>query len=139
MNHDRQPGGAPGPEGPRPAPGGSPAADEVRTRLLALRGELRAELAATEAALVNIRRLRINRVDDDEHDPEGAPLSAEWSRLEGLRRVARERVGTVDDALTRLDSGTYGSCSRCGAPIAAGRLEVLPTATRCVSCADRGR
>jgi RNA polymerase-binding transcription factor DksA len=123
------------------APSGShevPArATDPRATLLKLRASLGDELEASHEALLEIRRLRADRSDDDEHDPEGAPLSGEWSRLDSKHRAAQQRVRDVDDALVNLDEGRYGVCVRCGEPIAPGRLEVLPTATRCVRCADK--
>lgn len=108
-----------------------------RARLLRLREALTKELQATRDALLEIRRLRADRSDDDEHDPEGAPLSGEWSRLVGRNNAAQQRVRDVQDALISLDAGRYGVCVRCGEPIAPGRLEVLPTAIRCVRCVER--
>ena len=110
---------------------------DKRVMLLSLRESLTAELKASHEALLEIRRLRSDRSDDDEHDPEGAPLSGEWSRLDSRHRAAQQRVRDVDDAVVNLDAGRYGVCARCGEPIAPGRLEVLPTATRCVRCADK--
>lgn len=110
---------------------------DPRVTLLRLRESLTAELEATHEALLEIRRLRADRSDDDEHDPEGAPLSGEWSRLVGRHRAAQQRVRDVQDALANLDAGRYGVCVRCDRPIAPGRLEALPTATRCVRCADK--
>jgi len=95
----------------------------------------RAELAATERALADIRRVRADRVDDDEHDPEGSPLSSEWARLDGLHRAAARRVTAAEAAVAHAAAGRYGICERCGGPIAAGRLEALPAAVRCVRCA----
>jgi DnaK suppressor protein len=95
----------------------------------------RAELDATTAALAQMRSLRADRVDDDEHDPEGSPLSSEWARLDGLRRAAERRVTAAGDAVAHAAAGRYGRCARCGGPIAAGRLEALPAAIRCVRCA----
>ena len=114
-----------------------PGDDRVRTTLLARRTVLLAELAAAESALVEIRAMRADRTDDDEHDPDGAPLSAEWSRLDGLQRAANSRVADIDVAIDRLGSGQYGICARCGRPISPGRLEVMPAASRCVDCADK--
>jgi RNA polymerase-binding transcription factor DksA len=105
--------------------------------LVALRGELTAELHATEVALDDLRRQRADRFDDDEHDPEGLPLSGEFSRLDGLRRATRLRITEVDAALANADAGRYGICLGCGLPIPPGRLEVRPTATLCVACASR--
>jgi RNA polymerase-binding transcription factor DksA len=81
--------------------------------------------------------MRSDRTDDDEHDPDGAPLSAEWARLDALYRAATRRLTEIDAAIAAFDAGTYGVCSRCGRPISAGRLEVQPAASRCVDCADK--
>lgn len=40
----------------------------------------------------------------------------------------------VRHALTRLESGDYGTCESCGRPIPGERLEIRPIATRCVRC-----
>ncbi|KQP73242.1 molecular chaperone DnaK [Microbacterium sp. Leaf288] len=76
-------------------------------------------------------------VADDEHDPEGVTLSAEWSRSAGLREAARKELEQIDDALRRLNAGGYGVCADCGEPIPIARLRVRPFASRCVSCAER--
>ena len=40
----------------------------------------------------------------------------------------------IDEALDRIDNGTFGTCARCGKQIAEDRLEALPYATRCIDC-----
>jgi len=105
--------------------------------LVALRRDLAVELEATRVALEDLRRQRAGRFDDDEHDPEGLPLSGEWSRLDGLRRATERRIIEVDEALANAEAGRYGVCLACGHPIPAGRLDARPTATLCVACADR--
>ena len=40
----------------------------------------------------------------------------------------------IDQALTRIDAGTYGVCVNCGARIAPERLEAMPWATLCIDC-----
>ncbi len=50
-------------------------------------------------------------------------------------------LSLVDEALERLDAGTFGACTRCGRPIAPARLEALPWAATCIECQrirDRG-
>ena len=74
---------------------------------------------------------------DDEHDPEGATLSHEWSRLAGLRSDAERELAEMDVALARAAAGTYGVCVDCGTRIPDERPAARPTATRCVSCAER--
>lgn len=49
----------------------------------------------------------------------------------GLLRSAEARLDAVDQALVRLDEGTYGTCATCGEPIGDDRLDGDPTARRC--------
>jgi DnaK suppressor protein len=46
-------------------------------------------------------------------------------------------VAQISAALNRLDAGTYGRCTRCGARIAPARLEVVPHAAACIDCQSR--
>jgi RNA polymerase-binding transcription factor DksA len=49
---------------------------------------------------------------------------------------AEATLDAVDDALSRLDDGTYGRCDRCGGEIEDDRLTRDPTAVRCAQHAD---
>jgi DnaK suppressor protein len=40
----------------------------------------------------------------------------------------------VEAALARVADGSYGTCLRCGKPIAPGRLEALPWVAHCIDC-----
>jgi len=42
----------------------------------------------------------------------------------------------VDDALVRIEEGTFGECDDCGEDIELKRLEARPTATLCVGCKE---
>ncbi len=48
---------------------------------------------------------------------------------------ALNELKDVENALQRLDRGTYGVCVRCGKPIGDERLDVLPDTVLCASCA----
>lgn len=48
------------------------------------------------------------------------------------------KLTRVKAALERLDHGDYGICRRCGAAIDPRRLDIDPTATRCIACASEG-
>ena len=96
-----------------------------------------ARLDSLLASLATLTHDRESSNDDDEHDPEGVTLSSEWSRLTGLVDAARSELVKIDDAIERLDAGTYGICASCNAPIPSERLEVRPCAELCVSCAGR--
>ena len=94
-------------------------------------------IAQLDADIADLRRERSSESADDEHDPEGSPLSGEWSRLAGLLDAAGRELAEIDDALRRSSDGTYGVCEDCGRQIPAARLEARPTATRCVECAAK--
>ena len=89
-----------------------------------------------EDELDALTRARRSESDDDEHDPEGVPLSAEWSRITGLLESARSNAAQVEAAKVRLADGSYGVCVGCGQQIPVERLEVRPCADRCVPCAS---
>jgi RNA polymerase-binding transcription factor DksA len=55
------------------------------------------------------------------------------SIVEGLRNRHQEVLG----ALSRLDRGLYGKCERCGNDISPERLEAVPNARLCISCAQK--
>ena len=53
---------------------------------------------------------------------------------------SEDRLRLIDQALARLDNGTYGTCAECGEDIALERLKALPFALLCVDCQQkRGR
>lgn len=110
---------------------------ELRTLLEVLRREANARTESLSATLTELTHDRSSQSDDDEHDPEGVPLSAEWSRLSGLLDGARDELQQVDDALARMDAGTYGICANCGRRIPIERLRVRPFADLCVPCAEK--
>ncbi len=54
--------------------------------------------------------------------------------LLSLNENERMRLQEVDEALDRIESGTYGICEECGEPIGLKRLDVRPVAKYCVPC-----
>ena len=53
-----------------------------------------------------------------------------------LIQMKSETLNKVNDALTRLEQGTYGNCFECGDEIAETRLRALPFAVRCKDCEE---
>lgn len=98
----------------------------------ARRRDVLAKLADIDRELDALRRTREGLSDDDEHDPDGVPMSAQWSRLEGLRQSRLEALAGIDEARARLAGGEDGRCSVCGRPIAPARLAARPEATTCI-------
>lgn len=60
-------------------------------------------------------------------------MEAELSIINNTERVAQ----LVEDALQRIEDGTYGICEDCGKPIPIARLDALPYVTLCVECASK--
>jgi DnaK suppressor protein len=107
----------------------------VLEELLRLRARAAAEAATLAQDLDALFTASRDSNADDEHDPEGATLGFERAQLTALLAAARERVADIDDALRRVEDGTYGVCERCGQPIAEERLVARPFARCCMACA----
>ena len=55
--------------------------------------------------------------------------------LKALEISGVQEIRQIQGALKRIAKGTYGVCAICGEDIDPTRLQALPTATRCISCA----
>ncbi|HEX6738805.1 MAG TPA: TraR/DksA family transcriptional regulator [Vicinamibacteria bacterium] len=53
-----------------------------------------------------------------------------------LVEMKSETLARIDEALRRLEEGSYGVCTDCGAEIAEARLRAVPFATRCLACQE---
>ena len=47
-----------------------------------------------------------------------------------------QRLRQIEEALRKIEEGTYGYCEECGEPIEEGRLLAKPFATLCISCKE---
>ncbi|MBL8921546.1 MAG: TraR/DksA C4-type zinc finger protein [Myxococcaceae bacterium] len=61
------------------------------------------------------------------------------ARRESLRSQAssdalQTELREIEEALLRIDSGTWGRCLQCGGAIGRDRLRALPETKFCVSC-----
>lgn len=82
-------------------------------------------------------------------DPESKPVAPDvaigrLSRLESMQsqqmslaqqRRQREEKERLENALDRIKKNAYGNCAYCLSPISFERLEAMPDAVVCVSCA----
>lgn len=48
----------------------------------------------------------------------------------------RQELRSIEEALERIEAGSYGECEDCGGPIEPRRLEILPFAVLCVACQE---
>lgn len=85
---------------------------------------------------------RVGKIEGDlrsTHDRDWQERASELENdevLEGLDDLGRAEVHQLRDALRRIDSGSYGTCSNCGQPIGAERLAAVPSAVTCIGCAS---
>jgi RNA polymerase-binding transcription factor len=92
---------------------------EIHDKLRSLRESLPAELAEVKDA-------EEQSVDDFVRDVDFA-----------LMQMKSETLRRIDDAIQRLESGSYGVCASCGAEIAEARLKALPFAELCRNCQEQ--
>ena len=57
--------------------------------------------------------------------------------LLGLAEHDRTRLLSINDALGKIEEGTYGICATCGNEIPEARLIAIPTAKYCIKCQSR--
>lgn len=67
---------------------------------------------------------------------EGTSIAVERLSQIAAHDRLRSTLADVGRAQDKLDDGTYGSCDRCGAEISEARLEAMPWATLCITCAS---
>ncbi len=103
----------------------------LRETLLARQAELRAELAAADAARRSDRWLDSHDVSDLKDIAERRQWTDQISTQE-RRDLAEFR--DLEAALLRVDNGRYGACITCGKPIPEPRLRAQPAAPRCTAC-----
>ena len=78
--------------------------------------------------------------DENQNHPDFADrASSETDRAIELRARDRQRklISKIEDALTRIDDGTYGYCEETGEPISIKRLEARPIATLSIEAQER--
>jgi DnaK suppressor protein len=73
----------------------------------------------------------------DNHMADTATETYERELDEGLEEDARGQLRQVDNALARIEAGTYGKCEVCGKEIPEDRLEAVPWTTLCIDDARR--
>ena len=68
----------------------------------------------------------------DEEDQATVSLMAETSLT--LLGPKRQELEAIEEALQRLETGSYGLCEVCGQPIEPRRLEIMPETPLCRGC-----
>jgi RNA polymerase-binding transcription factor len=103
---------------------------ELERYRMMLRGQLVSLIGHGEAAVHEM-------VGEGEEIPDpNDRATVEEERNWSLRLCDRDRrlIGKIQDALDRLETGTFGSCTRCGGAISSARLRARPVTDLCIEC-----
>ena len=106
-----------------------------RQQLLAQQSELLAQLAAQRGGVIGRAEAAADHFGQPE-DPR-AKVATERALEFALGERETAHLAAVEAALARIEAGTYGECTDCGAHITAARLHATPEAARCVHCQEK--
>jgi len=105
------------------------------------RNYFRAKLLAwREDILKEAKETLLHLQEENQNHPDLADrASSETDRAIELRARDRQRklIAKIDEALGRIEDGTYGYCEETGEPISLRRLEARPIATLSVEAQER--
>jgi RNA polymerase-binding protein DksA len=108
---------------------------KFREALLVERNKFASEIRsiAREAS----KDLRETSGDLSTHPIHMADISSDTYERElsmSLASTEQEVLYQIDDALTRVDDGTFGICQQCDKPISMSRLKAVPYGPLCIAC-----
>ena len=106
--------------------------NELKTMLEERRREL---LSAVQGKIRDVRA-EGNKERDVLDQGESSEVDIQEDIEFALIQMKSETLNKINEALRRLDEGTYGNCFECGEEIAHARLRALPFAVRCKDCEE---
>lgn len=112
--------------------------DKYRKMLLDERQRLESEIDALERDIIggdtaeNLGEL----ADYDNHPADQGTDTFEKEKDVSVAGHWRGMIGRIDEALDKMERGTYGECDRCGREIGTERLDAVPYAIYCMECQD---
>lgn len=108
---------------------------KIEDQLLAEKDRLEKELAEfTQKNPHNTSDYDANFPSIGDSEDENAAEVAAYSDNLTLERTLESGLRDVNDALKRIEEGTYGICKYCGKPINPDRLEARPASSACMEC-----
>jgi len=114
--------------------------DRFRKRLEEERERLEGLVRDIEAEREEVRLTETS--SDRSPDPntaEGGSLAFEMEKELSLWQNAQDILAKIEEAVSRIDEGTYGVCDECGNAIPVARLDALPYTKLCVDCSASRR
>jgi DnaK suppressor protein len=105
---------------------------EVKDRLLERKRRLWLEVKDKLKSSIGNGYQEMLATARDEEDQASVSLLAETHL--SLLGPKRQELEAIEEALLRIENGTYGECEACGQPIEPRRLEVMPETPFCRNC-----
>jgi DnaK suppressor protein len=100
----------------------------------------RAQLTAErDRVREQLTELGVDRSTYDDGFADSGQVTAERGEVEALVGTLSETLQDINAALSKIDAGTYGRCESCGGEITEARLEAMPMARLCITCASKRR
>jgi DnaK suppressor protein len=106
--------------------------DEVKERLLERKRRLWLEVKQQLKSNIGDGYQEMLAAARDEEDQASVSLMAETNLT--LLGPKRQELEAIEEALHRLENGSYGYCEVCGQPIEPRRLEIMPETPLCRNC-----
>jgi DnaK suppressor protein len=107
--------------------------DSVRRKLIGMRQDILLEAKAEVDQILN-EKDKYNGVSDDGDFADVAFRDAmQAAKLTRHQSQLRD----IEEALRKIEEGTYGICDECEEDIPLGRLNAMPFALRCVDCQEK--
>lgn len=112
--------------------------EKYRKLLLEERKNIHNELEALEDDISydDTRSGQSELADYDQHPADQGTETFLKERDVAIIDNWRGIIGAIDEALDKIERGTYGTCNRCGREINEERLNAVPHAMYCVQCQD---
>jgi RNA polymerase-binding transcription factor DksA len=102
-----------------------------------IKTELEKEQAELGEQLEHLETTEYESIGYSNHMADDATDAFDQAVDAALKRKVEASLEEIEQALTKLDNGTYGLCEACGGRIDRARLEALPQAKRCLECQAR--
>jgi len=101
-----------------------------KQKLLAERAKL---IKDSEATLQDLKETNLNEADANDRASNETDQFMELRTRDRMRKLIKK----INQALERIENGTYGYCEETGEPIGLARLEARPVTTLCIEAQER--
>lgn len=112
--------------------------EKYRKKLIAEKDHIRKEIEALDAVLDFSENTpgQSELADYDQHPADDGTDTFEKEKDVSVRANWHDVMVRVDEAIEKIERGSYGQCDRCGIAIPKERLNAMPYAVYCIECQD---